>query len=137
MNAKPTIAVACALALSGCASMGPAEITWQSLHAIDTHQTLEIARNPDCFREADPLTRALVGSHPSEAEAAAVMVAYSLGHYAVSRWLDVRADAAPYGSRWKDARALWHVVGIVTKGAVVLHNNSIGLGPVNRPECAP
>lgn len=120
--------------------MGPAEIGWQSLHAVDTYQTMQIARNPQCFEEADPLTRALIGEHPSEAQVAAVMVAYSIGHFYVSRWLDDRTEDAferNSGARggWYVARAVWTVGGLLAKGAVVAHNNSIGLGPINREDC--
>jgi hypothetical protein len=58
------------LLLSGCATfrdLSPEtraeELTWQSLHAIDTAQTLSIAHDPDCYYEAvsDPA----IGKHPS------------------------------------------------------------------------
>jgi hypothetical protein len=137
--ARGVAVAACAL-LSGCASMGPAEIGWQTLHAVDTYQTMQIAQHPGCYREADPLTRPLIGEHPSEAEVAAVMVAYSIGHFYVSRWLDDRTDSAfeqesPNRGAWYVARAVWTVGGLLAKGAVVAHNNSIGLGPFNREDC--
>ena len=120
--------------------MGPAEYAWQGLHAVDTYQTMQIARNPQCFEEADPLTRTLIGSHPSEAEVAAVMIAYSIGHAYVSGWLRERTEDAferetPARGGWYVARAVWTVGGLLAKGAVVAHNNSIGLGPVNREDC--
>ena len=38
------------------------EWVWQSLHTIDMVQTIRIAKNPDKFRELNPL----LGKHPSK-----------------------------------------------------------------------
>ena len=129
-----------ALAMTGCAGMPRAEYGWQALHAVDTYQTMSIAENPECWRENDPLTKRLIGEHPSTAEVAAVMLAYSVGHAYVSKWLEEETDeafATDSSSRgaWYIARGAWHVVGIATKLAVVVNNDQIGLGPVNKESC--
>lgn len=120
--------------------MPPAGYAWQALHAVDTYQTIRIAENPECWREADPLTRSLIGEHPSTGEVVAVMLAYSVGHALVSTWLEDRTDAAfaagsPNRGAWYIARGAWHVVGLVSKGVTVGRNNNIGLGPINQESC--
>lgn len=140
-DVKRAVAVTCAAMLAGCQSMPTHEIAWQSLHAVDTYQTMNIARNPDCFREADPLTRAIVGEHPSTGEVAAVMVAYSLGHWYVSRYLDRKVDESSATDANRGTlyvlRAAWIVGGLFGKAVVVGRNNALGLGPLNYEECNP
>ena len=118
-----------ALSLSACAELTTsqrAEGAWQALNAIDMAQTDHAARAGSCFSEQDPLSRALVGEHPSQAEAAALGLFYATGHNLVSRWLDrkVEADAS---TGWHQVRAAWHILGIGYKTALVARNHEIGL----------
>lgn len=108
-----------ALSLSGCA-LTP-EQTWQAIHLIDTGQTLHIARAPECYYENAPLTRAIIGKHPNEAEVAAIMITYSLLHDYISDRLRERENLA-----WLRA---FQVVTILNSGRNVIHNHQIGLRP--------
>ncbi len=127
---KPTCAVlAAALLLSGCAEFTTtqkAEGAWQVLNGIDMAQTDHLSRAGSCFNEQDPLSRALVGEHPTRAEAAALGLMYAAGHNLVSRWLDRKVEADS-GDGWRNFRTAWHVVGIGYKTAIVARNHEIGL----------
>jgi hypothetical protein len=90
--------VVCALCglAAGCVSLsesGPTELTFQSLNAIDYAQTINIARQPDCYREADPVTSGLIGQHPSTGAVVAMWAVQAGAHYYVTRWLDREVDA--------------------------------------------
>jgi hypothetical protein len=68
------------------------------------------------------------------------MVAYSLGHAAISRWLDTNTEEAFANEErarggWYIGRLAWYTVTLVGKYYTVAHNNSIGLGPFNRESC--
>jgi hypothetical protein len=123
---------------TGCAttetSSTRAEAVWQGLNVLDTAQTLNIAKRPDCFREVDPLTSRLIGSKPDTAEVLAVGLAYAWAHDRVSGWLDRKTTAAVIDGRdsrgaWYVARIGWHAVGLVTKAHTVANNHSIGMRP--------
>jgi hypothetical protein len=126
----PRAALAVAvLALAGCANLSPAmrsEIAWQAMNAVDTGQTVTIARQPAAFHEADPLTSRIVGEHPREGSVYGVMLGYAVLHAGVSLWLD-RMD--PGAGGWHKANIAWHAISIGSKGAVVVHNFAIGLTP--------
>lgn len=123
---------------SGCATIEPtstkAEAVWQVLNVVDTAQTVNIARRPDCFREVDPLTSRLIGSKPDTAEVLAVGLAYAWAHDRISGWLDRKTEAAIVDGResrgaWYVARFSWHAVGLFTKARVVANNHAIGMRP--------
>lgn len=123
---KRTILLTAILA-AGCSSMSPAERTWQSLHLVDTLQTVQLARHSECYREANPLTRAIIGRHPSGAEVVAWGIAFGIAHNAVSRRLEER------GPRW--ALRAWNWTRITAKGATVASNARAGLGPFGAEGC--
>ena len=116
---KVAVLIACGTLLSGCDTLPLAkgEAAWQLLHAVDTAQTIHIARAPECFYENAPLTRAIIGKHPSEAEVAAIMVGYSMLHQYVSRRLE---------GNWLRA---FQVVSIANTARNVANNHRIGLRP--------
>jgi hypothetical protein len=93
------------------------EAVWQLLHAVDAAQTIHIARAPECFYEKAPLTRAIVGKHPGEAEVAAIMVGYSLLH----QYLTDRLEG-----RWLRT---YQVVSFINTARNVANNHRIGLRP--------
>ena len=140
---KRLLVVLAVLGLAGCSSFTPMSTPakfWQAGHVVDTYQTLRIAENPECWREADPMTKALIGEHPSSGEVGLVMVAYSLGHAFISRWLDKHTEEAMANETenrgaWYVGRVAWYVGTIASKYIVVANNNSIGLGPINRENC--
>ncbi len=83
------------VSLQGCAAynnMSPSEKAWQALNVVDAMQTLDVARNPRCYKEGNALTSAVIGEHPSEAEVVGFMVAGAVVHYQISRYME-RKDA--------------------------------------------
>jgi hypothetical protein len=112
-----------------------AEKVWLTLDAVDTMQTVQIARNPSCFREANPIASTLYGSdHPSTRTVAVTNIVLALVHSSVSRWFDegyARAEMRQDDSAgpWAVGRIAWHTVSILGTGAAVANNFSRGIGP--------
>jgi hypothetical protein len=132
------------LALCGCTAMFPreqgsrtAESAWLALHAVDTAQTIQIARHPECFHEANPLASAVYGTdHPSASRVAVTNVALALVHSSVSAWLDdrvasARASDSDMVGPWYVGRIAWHTVSLLGTGSAVVGNFSIGLKPTS------
>lgn len=137
------------LCLTGCASiertLGPgwedraeqdpeqkftlSETAWHGLNVVDTLQTLHIANSPECYSESNPLTRSLIGEHPSKGEVIAVGVAYSLVHHLTATWLERKAREHGTQSGWHDVRNGWHIFMLMTKGFSVGRNHAMGLRP--------
>lgn len=118
------------LGLGGCAITPTAssEIAWQALNVVDTGQTVTIARNPDKWREADPVTGTLIGSHPSERSVMYTMAGYALVHIAITAWLDHEAQRHP-GTLWGPSLAAWQSGTILDKGYDVASNARFGIKP--------
>lgn len=116
---KVAASIVCGTLLSGCAGMSPraTEAAWQALHAVDAAQSIHIAREPECFHENAPLTRAIIGKHPSEAEVAAVMVGYSFLHAYLTDRLE---------GRWLRT---YQFVSFAATARNVVRNHQIGLRP--------
>lgn len=145
------------LLLSGCAAIMPvgslpertyatkaahrAELAWLTLHAVDTAQTVTIARSPDCLREANPLASAVYGSdHPSPQRVLLTNVALGWAHYELGGWLDrntERAFVEDSGARggWYVARGAYYAVSFLGTGLAVSNNASQGIRPFSRVEC--
>lgn len=104
-----------ALALAGCASLPPEEIAYQTVHAIDTAQTLQIVHNPDKFRE----TNLTMGEHPTTARVIGWAVTLGAVHYVVSDFLLVHDMPKTY--------AAWQFVTIGITAKDVRNNYRIGL----------
>lgn len=111
--------LAAVLLLSGCASMPPDELAWQALHAVDTAQTVQIARST-CYWEEAPGTEQLIGHHPSTAGALTWGIGSALAHWGVSAWL------TEHGPHW--ARPLWNAVTIGRTAYYVKNNHDQGIG---------
>ena len=122
MIIKRTALAAGVLAASGCASldMSRSETAWQTLHAVDVAQTLNAARDP-CYRESDPLTRAIIGEQPSTGEVVAWAVGSSVLHAVVSRKLERHAP------KW--VTGVWHSLSIGSKGLTIGRNHAEGIRP--------
>ena len=110
--------------ISGCTTFRslPAEtraeeVVWQSLHVIDTAQTLSIARDPDCYWEtvADPA----IGRHPPPGLVFAWMTGTSVLHFAITDLLT--RHTSPSVVRF------WEGITIGSTAYWVGHNYSIGL----------
>lgn len=138
------------LTLSGCAALGPevpmstvdsheqnmaiAETAWQSLNIIDTLQTVQIAKNPNCYRESDIVTRHLIGEHPSQGKAIGIGIVYGVAHFAITKWLDYNDtldEHGEYSSGWHVANISWQALTLLDKGVAVGNNFTIGLTPFN------
>jgi hypothetical protein len=117
MNARPFVL---AFTLTSCAHLQPAEIAYQSLHVIDTLQTIQIARST-CYWENAPGTQQLIGKHPGTAGAIAWGIATALSHYGITRWME--ASDAP---GW--AKVLWQAVTIGRTSYYVKNNYEQGIG---------
>jgi hypothetical protein len=131
--------------LSGCSMLMPiehqdrknihvskAEAVWQAMHVIDMGQTLHIAKEPTCYREANPLTVSLIGEHPSEKEVIAVGILYAALYRWGSEFLERKDTLNENGNHhtpWVIAKYAFHTVGILTKGYTIANNHSIGLKP--------
>lgn len=129
------------LILTGCA--GPrfattaardAEAAWLGLHALDTLQTMQIARYPACLHESNPLAAALYGSkHPSTERVVITNVLLGTAHVYASAWLDRQAEAR--GGPWRAARFGAQVLSIGGTGLAVGNNFARGVKPVGRLHC--
>ena len=104
----------------GCAGYKPTplttnqivgEVAWQAIHVVDWGQTLDIADNPNEYQEVNPL----MGKHPSRGKVNIYMASSALLHPLVTYLI-------PHKWRW-----YWIGGTIVTSGACVINNNSIGL----------
>lgn len=113
------VAACLTIVLAGCASMTPAEraneLAYQSLHLIDTAQTLQIRRTPGTWE-----TNPMIGRNPSDARVLAYMAAEGALHLIVSDQL-ARHDAPAW------MRAAWHVTSVSIAGNTVRSNAEIGL----------
>jgi hypothetical protein len=109
------IGAALALVLTGCATVPREEIVYQTVHAIDTAQTLEIARHPDKFRE----TNLTMGEHPTTARVLGWSVTLGAAHYLVSDFLLAHDMPKTY--------AAWQFVTIGVTAKDVHDNYRIGL----------
>lgn len=79
----------------GCSSTAqwvkdnPTETVWQTMHFIDTLQTANgIAGDTVCFKEADPVTRLIVGEFPEKDRVYKWAIGSAVAHYFVMKWLD-------------------------------------------------
>lgn len=87
------------------------EVAWQALHLIDWGQTRSIAKNPDQYRELNPI----LGEHPSIGRVNTYMAASAIAHIIVSDYL-----SGDWRTAWQ-----WVTIGIT---ASAVHNNyRIGL----------
>ena len=76
MNIKLITVTLSLLIMSGCSSlpMNPySDLStegkmWQVAHIADVAQTIEIARDPICYEESNPVTRRLIGRKPTVAK---------------------------------------------------------------------
>lgn len=101
------------------------EVTWQALNTVDTMQTIQIAKYPQCFYEGNPIAADIYGTeHPSEKRVMITNVVLALAHSAVSRWLDDRVDAASpeHFEDWRATRRFWHTMSIIGTTAAVANN---------------
>jgi hypothetical protein len=123
-----------AMLISGCAEFQrlPAEVkaeevTWQSLHALDTAQSLSVARDPDCYFESfsDPI----IGRHPSEGLVLAWMAVAGTLHFLITDWLIEHNHTS--------LARTWEAISIGSTAYSITHNQHNGVRPFGHNEPAP
>ncbi len=109
----------CFVLLAGCAGfreLSPQtqamEITWQSLHLIDTAQTLSVARDPDCYFET--VSGPIIGKHPSQQGVVLWMFAAGTLHFLITDWLATHGHPG--------LTTLWQALSLGSTGYWVMHN---------------
>ena len=116
-------------ALSGCSTLrDPAEIAWQSLHAVDSLQTNSIV-DDDCLSEGNPITKTLIGHNPSHRSVATWGIGMAGLHLGVSHLL--RED---HPTMYK----IFQAITITEAGTAVGHNITFGVrigGTNKRQNC--
>jgi hypothetical protein len=120
-----SLAVAALLTLSACADLPTTlEGGWQAAHLVDVAQTFHGAASDRCYKEGDPVSRALIGEHPSHTGVVLWGVGYAVAHYVVTSWLEEHAP------RW--ALYAWQGVTLVDAVRTDVHNYSVGVR-IGRP----
>lgn len=114
-----------------------AEGAFLVLAAVDTLQTVQIAKHPKCYYEADPLARALYGTrHPSVGKVIGINLVMITAHTMVASWLDdkVATENARYDAEdkygvgpWYGARFVFHAVSLLAEGSATLNNYNRGI----------
>lgn len=137
------------LVLGGCAALpmpfqpksdensNYAEGGFLVLATVDTLQTIQIAKHPACYYEADPIARALYGTrHPSVGKVIGINLLMITAHTMVASWLDdkVAAENAEYDAEdkygvgpWYGLRVVFHAVSLGLESSAVLNNYNRGI----------
>lgn len=142
----PCIAVLLMM-LAGCEALPltnpyskAAETTWLAEDLVDTLQTVQIAKHPNCYYEADGIAASLYGSdHPSVGKVVGFNFLLAIAHVGVSAWLDyevdkhLQMDMATPGldsvGPWYVGRIAFHTVSLGGTGYAVLNNFSHSITP--------
>lgn len=116
------------------------EGVWQFLNVIDLLQSIQIAKNPQCYREVG--TPALLGSGPHPGIGATIGFAalFGVGHYLVSRGIETLIDNEKTedhdnGDDYRILQRWWQLGSFVPKAYTVEQNASIGLGLTHSRGC--
>lgn len=138
--------------LSGCSSFTTpearhAEIAWLALDAVDTAQTVTIARSPGCLYEANPIAvQAYGGPHPDVGRVLAVNSVLAFAHWELGAWLDRNAERSAAAdpdddtstpANWYIARGAFYALSFLGSGHAVLGNFMMGVRPLSHATCAP
>ena len=111
-----------AFAISGCASDSwtktdtKYEIAFQVINAADAYTTSRI-RHTYGVEETNPITRAIVGAQPNEADVALLFITYGISHYVIARALP---------EKW---RRFYQVGTALYSASLVIENCNLGLCP--------
>lgn len=120
MKAKYTTLCAIVL-LCGCESMPRGELAYQTLHAVDVLQTINGPATDDCYKEANPITRRIVGEKPSKGQVVAWGVGQGLLHYGISSYLEDNSPGWIYGA--------WQILSTGTVAITIHDNYELGVKP--------
>lgn len=96
---------------------------YQATAAIDMSQTIHMAREPICWKEANVYTRYLIGEHPTEKAVAAVMISYATIQWAAAYKIFEVSKAAYYA---------FQAASVMPSALVVYRNHQLGLRPFGR-----
>jgi hypothetical protein len=143
-----------ALALTGCAAARfeteagrNKQLGMTALMALDTAQTVTIAREPGCLYEANPIAAGVFGSrNPSPQRVLLTNAAYIAGHWMVGAYLDRQAEAPidlaidakediARRERYRFLRSLYQFFTVFGHGAAVASNQFKGIRPFGSYEC--
>ncbi len=145
---------------TGCATVGPddrtalsfasqgarkAQLGITSLIALDTAQTVTIARSSDCLYEGNSLAAKVFGTeNPSPKRVLITNALYLFGHWMLGSWLDRKAETINFDDLerdvarrrgWKIARGIYQGLTIIGHGAAVANNANQGIDPFSRYRC--
>lgn len=115
---KRALIIYASFVVVGCAELPPAEVGYQLLNAVDTAQTVQIAKS-DCYKESE--TAWLIGEHPSVGGALLLGVANGLIHIEVTKLM--REHDWP---RW--IQVTWQITSIGYAADMVKNNHDQGIG---------
>lgn len=145
-----TLALLAAISVTGCTFTTTGARTTQlaltGLMAVDTAQTVTIARSP-CLFEANPLAAAVFGSkRPSPETVLLTNAVYIAGHWALGSYLDRKANQpvdfsieAPADiarkAKWRRLQRVYQWVTALGHGAAVAGNQAKGIRPFSTFDC--
>jgi hypothetical protein len=101
-----------------------AELTWQALNVIDTMQTVQIAKNPECFQEVGTLSL-LYGNHPTVSQVYIGSAIFGVAHYLVAKGIDHLVQENP---DYMVVQRVFQYGNLAYKTWDVNRNRNIGLG---------
>lgn len=149
MSRLAVIAAGCAL--SACTFTTTAARNQQfaltALMAVDTAQTVTIARSSECLYEAEPLAAAAFGTRtPSPQRVLLTDAAYIAGHWMLGAYLDRRANQSVDFSidaeqdiarkaKWRRLQRVYQWLTFIGHGTAVLHNQAKGIKPFSSYRC--
>lgn len=107
------------------------ELSWQGLNVVDMFQTIQIAKNGQCFQEVGTLSF-LTGPHPSERSAIGGSILFGVLHYGGTRLIENLVDENP---NYRILQRIWGYGGLLLKGQNDWHNHQIGLGLDSSRSC--
>lgn len=128
------------VSLSGCAAVRDnldlttadqyGEAAFQVEHLVDVVQTMHGAASDKCFSEGDPLTRRIIGAHPSQAATLVWGAGFGALHFGITDWL--------LSNGHDRIAAVWEAASIIDTAAVINHNYSVGvrIGAPNHDDAA-
>jgi lysylphosphatidylglycerol synthetase-like protein (DUF2156 family) len=136
----------------GCAQFATptarnAQIALTGLMALDTAQTVTIAREPDCLREINPAAVAIYGTeNPKPKQVLITNAIYMAAHWALGGFLDRKANTSPdltisleqdlaKRQRWLRLQKIYWVATAIGHGAAVINNNVKRIRPFSSFEC--
>jgi hypothetical protein len=101
------------------------EGVWQAMNVLDMLQTIEIAKNLQCYEEVGTLSL-IYGNKISKSDAIVGSVGFGILHYLVTRSIESLVDRNP---DYRVLQRTWQYTGYVWKGHTVYNNHRIGLRP--------